>query len=361
MKNFKKRLAVFLSILFVLPTILSVLPQTATEVQAATTCRMYARTGTSNGNSTTLYVMVGQKFCVGDYVSASIVSGTKYEYYSTVSSTSSTRYKSSNTSVASVDSKKGTVTPKKTGKTTISVSLKGAKHNIVLYVEKKGKYQMNSVDKKIDAAAKKVAADATKSINSKNAYSIYKNMVTYRNLQEKSTGAQIFYAGVMAVYDNNTLKYVIMSPSMAKIAKVEDKLYKYGEKNSALSTRSANLVKIQSVSATPTKITFKLKKKVNHAQILGTMCEGFNAAVGKKIDSKTAYASFGFTVADKYIRATVTMKEGSDTITISDFKYTKYKESDKQYHTYKYSFTKGKSYSFGSKQMWCGARRVKVK
>ena len=39
--NFKKRLAVFLTILFVLPTILEVLPQTATVTQAASKTQMY--------------------------------------------------------------------------------------------------------------------------------------------------------------------------------------------------------------------------------------------------------------------------------------------------------------------------------
>lgn len=366
MRNIKRRVAVFLSILLILPSIFAVLPQTTEEVQAKTTYYLSTTVGymvtTDQDRTTYLYTMVGTKFHIGDFVEATKTAGSGG--YSVplgrVSGISGVKYQSSNTKAAVVDSKSGLVTPKATGTATIKMKFNGAECKINVTVLKKNTYSMNSAAKKIENAAKKLSKDVNKKVTSQNAFALSKKVNAYNQVVEKyrdKSNVSAANYSVLNDFSGARVKQVIMSGEIASVARLQFKLREFAKKTSGFSTNSAVNVKVKSVSATPTKITYRLKKKATKTQVLGAKCACAYNSTKDAGNAGVAYAAVGICWQNQWIYGTAKLKAGSDIVTVTDFKIW----NTKTYQYEKRKLKRGRTYQVGNKFYWNGLRNVKVK
>lgn len=355
-ENMKKRLAVFLSILFILPAIVAVLPTTALEAQAASSVSLSWNMSnyTMSGNSRVIAVEAGQKFNIGDYVSV------YRNQYGTASMMKAT-YASSNKSAATVDSK-GNLTTKKAGKTTITVKYKGQKISCILNVEKAGSFGnseiIETMQKEVDALVKNLPSKVT----TKNGFAVRNKMRVYYNNVTDIEGSlynNINYDGFLRElkngYYSTTNKLAV--PQAGRYNYVSKLLSAYATKNSPTSTHSAKVMKIASVSATTKGITVKLKKALTSEQILALQIE--NSYYNE--DNYSQKKAFGYvSVLDKktkkYYSGILTVEKGSKTAKIE---IQEYKPSSFKY--VKTKLKKGHTYMIGSASSWTKGKTVKVK
>lgn len=353
-ENMKKRLAVFLSILFILPTIMSVLPMTAQEVQAGVTYMGWNMTSYNySGSSRVIAVEAGQQFNIGDFV-------TIYGNGSTIASMVKASYKSGKTSVATVNSK-GVVKAKKTGKATITIKYKGQKLSCIVNVEKAGSFGekdiIASAQNEVDALVKNLPSKVT----GKNGFSLLKKKADYYKKMTDYTddyAAKISYDGFLKENYSTTSKLAV--PDASKYYRIQALLTTFGQKNSPTSTRSAKVLKVKSLSGKTSGITMKLNKAVTSDQILASNVESYyyNQDTLNQNTSKSYITVYDKTAGNKWYSGMVTLKKGSRSATLV---LTEYKFSGGAGKYVKVKLKKGHTYQIGSSVYWTKGKTVKVK
>jgi len=311
MNYVKRRLAVFLTMVMVLTSVFVAVPQQ--EVQAASNIHMMWIVGNSDS---AIRVTKGVKdMYVGDYIWASkwTQSG-DYTYYSFLSLNSGVTYKSSNKSIATVNSKTGKFTAKKTGTVTITVKFKGKtvkqKFRIVNNV-KAEKAMIENLSAKEKAAKAFVKAYGNGKITTKNRYSVLSKYGAYRE-------ACGWNSGCVFDYKNGKTTYTIASPAMGRAYAKADKFAEYCSKYNPFVTTSSKVFKVKSISGSGKKVTISLKSKVDTTQLFG-LAYAKTTSDGKYAGKKNSY-SFQFKVWDEdfnYIDGTGVIKKGSNKITIT--------------------------------------------
>lgn len=348
-ENMKRRLAVFLSILFVLPAVVSILPQTADTAQAAEYVSMFWVGGKISGNSTSITVEAGQKFYIGDYLSVytsnTWVTGTMVK----------AAYSSGKASVATVNSK-GYVNAKKVGTATIKVKYKNITKTCKLKVVKKGSFGTNSNYEGLKKAADKIAK-LPSNITTANCYNWIKKRADY-NTAAGSYYSDISSYGFIQESYNSTEKLAV--PKAGRINTLSYMLDQYNRKNSPLSTMSSKVAEIKSVKATPTKLTIQLKKPITKAHILAMKVNYYSyPEQNKTAGNNKVY--FQMTLRGKkatdYRTVIACMEKGKKTITAVPDK--QYDLTKKKYVTLK--LKKGATYALGTKSDWTKGKTVKVK
>ncbi len=359
-RTMKTRLAVFLSILLILPTILSALPMTSTSVSAAENVNMSWVWQYANTKKEAIQVEVGQKFYVGDYANVNYSSKNDCGY--AMASMVKASYASSKTSVATVN-KDGYMTTKKTGTTTITIKYKGQKLSAKFKIVPAGTFgnaeAIDGLRKEADKLAKKIPSKIT----TKNGFSLCKLKADYENyLSEVDDALDVLdnkgmlKEDVKTTYTSNgktytytykSVKNKIAVPQAGRYQCLSTMLYGYGWKNSPTSTVPSKMMKVKSISATKNTITVKIKKKLTTAQILGARAYG--GYMNKDLsDKKTAYSTEAlFDAKNNYIGyVKVQMKKGSNTLKLTPQNV---------------KLTKGKKYRLGSKYSWGKGKTFVVK
>ncbi|MBO5372091.1 MAG: Ig-like domain-containing protein [Lachnospiraceae bacterium] len=366
----KKRLAVFLTIMMVLPAIVAMLPMTATEVSAASNVSMDWIWKSSNSENLPMQVEKGQKFYIGDY--ANVYVSSDYKIASMVKAS----YSSSKSSVATVD-KNGYLTAKGIGKATITIKYKGKKLTTQLEVVPAGTFGKSKAITGLKKQAKNLAKKAASKVTVKNGFAMAKAMTDYRKYAS-DVYSEISYGGLLREKVTKTNTYVwngvthtytstyttetnkIAVPQAGRFYYLSTMLSDYGRKNSPTATNPAKKVKIASASATTGTITLKLKAKISAEQVLGARIFGSDEW-NKKANSKKAYCYASIYDAETneyYSSGKVEFKKGSNIVKITPMQDT-YVNGAIKYS--KIKLEKGKTYRIGSKSEWAKGKTVKVK
>lgn len=366
----KKRLAVFLTIMLVLPTMISMLPMATTEVSAAGNVYMSWYWSYINSKNLPIQIEKGQEFYLGDYVYVETSSG----YY--VASMLKASYSSSKQSVATID-KSGYLTAKGTGITTVSVKYKGKKITAQIEVVPKGTFKKSKAITNLTKKAKAIAKKIPKEITVKNGFSLVKaekDFADYWNSVSQEIGRGGFLKEEVSVtnsyvingithtytrtYKTESVKLAV--PMVGRYVYISNLLGEYGRKHSPTATNPAKKVKIVSASASTNAITLKLKSKFTAEQVLGTRIYGIDDW-NKKANSKKAYGYVGIYDAstnEYYCYGKVEIKKGSNTVKITPVNYTYTNGTGKYTNT---KLEKGKTYRMGNKYEWSKGKTVKVK
>lgn len=202
--DLKKRIAVFLCLLLTIPAIMGALPQAKLEAQAATTVSVNWQ-GISTGDNDEAVFEISTKtagFYMGDYLYAYSY-GNNYKNYGSLSMNSGVKYKSSNTSVAAINSTTGLVSPKKSGSTKITISFKGVYNTCTLKVVSNfgsGPAEYNSLKKCANALIKGYGKKITTSsrykvVNLNNIYEMEQEQASYSSVSR--------YFGVESIYQQS--------------------------------------------------------------------------------------------------------------------------------------------------------------
>lgn len=302
MKHIKMRLAVFLSVIMILPSIMAILPAAPVSVSAASSYVQMDWNGIYHTQ-----VEQGQEFYIGDF--ATVYTYGKKAWRGTASMTSAS-YSSSNSSVASID-KKGYFTAKATGKTKIKVKYQGKEIEEEIEVVEAGTFTETAAVSGLRERAGKLSKKNPSKITAKNAYSLYKLAADIKayaaknaneisadgHLVEKSQYSNTYYQTTKLAVPQAGRYYTFLAALQNE----------FGYKNNPTSTQSAKVMRIQSISAKPTAITVKLKKKIDATQILAArICNehvGNEQIKGKNkayisvpvidVKSNTAYSAVG--------------------------------------------------------------------
>lgn len=322
-QKIKARISVLLAMLMVIPTIITCAPSTALVSQAANTYMSmdYSITDNYSAKKGSISVAQGDSFAIGEFFNITKYSP-KYEYGS--ATTFGTKYKSSNTKVATVNSK-GLVTAKKTGKTTITVSYSGNKYTVVVNVVKKSAF--NTYKKKagvadLRKAAKSAGNSALKGIKASNRNAIVKS---YRKAYDlyKQTGFSndVSEYGKGILFENYSSTHKLVIPEMSLYNAAGSVITKYASKlaNNPFSTAQsgyfvAKSSKINSKGGTITmnkKLTSDQAFVVNCGSVWAIKSEIFNIDTFDK--TATTWASVRSTKKPiKYYTAVVKMDVDSD-------------------------------------------------
>lgn len=359
MKGYAKiRLAVFLCIMMVLPSIVSVLPMTATETSAAqkVTLDWYYEFHRLDGAP--VQIEKGAKFYVGDY--AYIIQG---DESLCASMYSKAKYTSSSKSIATVNSK-GLVTAKKTGNVTITIKYKGKTISQKFTIVPKGTWEKTDAVKGFSKALKKVSSSIPKSITKSNALKYTKIRNNYSDAVEKY-GKEIQITGfLMEEVKEEYFSYTTPSdklavPTAGRYNYLCSLLYEYGSKYNPTATRGSKMMKISSVSANTKEITIKLKNAITADHILAANVQ--NSYYNDKPNKKTAIVYIDvcdMTTQENYT-GLATIKKGSKTVKIKLIKYgwvndvwTKTSQKPEKGHKYRIGY---------KKLSWGGGKTVTVK
>ncbi len=355
--NMKKRLSVFLSILFILPAIVAVLPMTALEAQAASYVGLSWQMQSYNytGNTRTISVEVGQKFNIGDY--AYVDDG--IQSLGTASMLKAT-YSSSKKTVATVDSK-GNLTAKKAGKATITVKYKSKKISCIVNVEKAGSFGNAETVASLESEVNELVKNIPTKITTKNGFTLNsKRTAYYYKLTDPSEDlySKITFDGFLKDGWNTTNKLAV--PQAGRYYYIKGLLDVYASKNSPTSTRSAKVMKIASVSGKTSGITIKVKKALTSEQILASQIESYAYNIDNT-SQKKSYSDISVydKSAKKYYTGTLTLTKGSKTVKLQLGTY-KYSNGVSKY--VKVKPVKGHTYVIGEKRYnWANGKSVKVK
>lgn len=360
--NLKKRLAIFLSILFVLPAIVTMLPMNPLEVSAATTVSLSLSYNLQDTN--TVQVEAGQGFYFGDYVSVSQVSKTKstYNYASELKAS----YASSEKKVADIGSD-GYVETKKAGKTKITVTYKKKKLTCTLEVVPAGTLtaENSAAVKKLETQAKNLSKKMTNQITTANGYNVIKALNAYdKAAKNEAVSKTVSVDGFLkemtenAGYTYYKISNKLVVPLAGRKMVLENIAYAYGHDNNPTGTTTAKQLKISSVTANTSAITVKTTKKVDNVQILAAhiMNRSWNTSVsGKK-------ATFTVAITDastnKYYTGVGELNKGSNVIKITLKEYY-YKNGKSGYKNVK--LVKGHTYELGYSDDWAKGKKVTVK
>ncbi|MBQ5675772.1 MAG: Ig-like domain-containing protein [Lachnospiraceae bacterium] len=358
----KRRIAIMLSLLFVLPNVLGLLPMATLQTEAA-----------SMGNLSWFFyrneavqVEEGKAFYVGDYVST-YSEGKVYTHYT--ASMLKASYKSSDATVASVNNK-GYMTTLKPGKTTITVTYKGKSTSKEFEVVKKGTFGTLDEATKLATAAQKLPSKMPSSITTKNGLKYVKLLSTYMKVEDE-VSQKISIDGLLKeevkygpyTYYSATNKLVV--PEAGRRYTLNRLLSTYETKNSPTSTRSAKVLKLSSASASAKKnaITLTFKKSVSKEQILAAKIyeEVYCSDILKssKLNKKQAYVRVSVYNKKAVYEGVAKITQGKKTATMQIYNVT-YGTGKAKYT--KQKIKKGQTYTLGNKaNEWAKGKKVKAK
>ncbi len=344
-----------LSFILILVCILSVLPQTAINVQAKEkeVVRWH-----DLSTETSISVEKGARFYIGDYV---IV--TTPDSHATASMKGAS-YKSSNGKIATV-SKKGQVKAKKEGMTNITVTCKGKKLTCQLTVEEKGAFGKSTEAKDLKKAVQTLAKGMPgKKLSNGKAYGFitkYRKFMSNYNLNSKT---KLSYDGFLFQNEKPASDSMDVSKS-DRLAVPEASRYwtayalvrQFQLSNDPTSVESKKTMKINSLTASSKsdKITVKLTKGVTEAQILAAQLaySDYNVAAGSRKNAEIIISVYDEN-AKTYYKGKAALKKGSRQVTIQPSYYR-----GLQYHNA--DLIKGHVYRVGSDLDWAKGKKVTAK
>ena len=339
--NLKKRIAVFLCLLLVFPTLFESLPGLTLEANAASNNRLnttlpwyvYTRTGETNSSykgTQDLMLEVGQEIDFSSYIYWYNQSNYSSKYLSTLSGE---KYTTSNKNVVSI-TKSGVVTAKKEGTAKITVKFKnqGLKVNIKVVSKKyTNNKKIASLNSDIDKAWKNYGK---KNITAKNITTLYNELVKIRKTAlecNKILNSTSNYPSILSSYVSiregyNYNYYVFIN--YGKYNQLSQKFYEFAgsKKNSIIATISSKNLTAKSVKVDGKKLTVNLNKKLTTAHLttvayFGSMDSQITSKSGLKINY-SIYKGNGLKVTTfdtkgkEVMTGTVTLKPGNKTIAI---------------------------------------------
>lgn len=338
--NLKKRIAVFLCLLLVLPTLLQSLPGLTLEANAAGNTKLttslpwsvYTKLGEENffGGTYDLTLEVGQEidfssyfFMQADYTSVSL------------SKINGEKYSSSNKKVASI-TKSGVLTAKKEGKTYITVKYKGQSIKVNIKVVTK-KYTENKKIEKLNSSIEKAWKKyGKKKITAKNVTDLYNDMHKIKkNAREcdKLLGAKNTFSNSPAILSYTVFAekdfnyYILVDYEKYKTLSQELNEFCSSKKNSIVATVSTKNLSAKSVKVNGKKLTVNLNKKLTTAHMIPVAVLGNNKGqITSKSGLKIEYSIYegsnlNVNTFERYgkevMAGTVTLKPGNKTITVT--------------------------------------------
>ena len=313
-ENMKKRLAVFLCILFVLPAIMAVLPQTAQEVQAASWYLNW--TIASSGNKGVLIAEKGAAFYIGDYATVQNGSVTMLGTVSMVKAS----YSTNKENIAAVNSE-GYVEARETGKANITIKYKGKTLICTLTVVEAGSLGTNNAYTKLAQAADTIAKNMPEKITTKNGFQLVKIFNKYEEVAE-SVKQDITDDGFIVDKESGSnfdATDNLVVPNASRYNRLYWELRLYAEKYSPLSTKSSKVLKISSINATAGKVAINLKKSPSKEQILALKIDSSWYLEKRNLSAGNNQVYFYMNFCDKnnkYYLGLACMKKGSRTITV---------------------------------------------
>ena len=344
-ENMKKRLAVFLCILFVLPAIMAVLPQTAQEVQAAKASVSW--NGSFSYLKGKVTVETGAAFYIGDYAS---VHEPSISY--TVSMLKAS-YSTDNKGVASVNNK-GYVTAKKPGSAKIKIKCKGKSLVCTLTVVEAGSFETKSAYKKLEKAVKPIEKNMPSKITTTNGFRFAKIKNKYKEVAE-SVEFDITDDGFIAIgesYVDLVPTNMLAVPKAGRINTLEYKLNRFSKSISPFSTTSSKVLKIASVSANADKVTITLERAASKEQVIAAM-------ISSNIPPENNKVYFRISIYNKknwqILSGIACMKAGSRTVTIVPWEYNNKKEK-----YVKVKLKKNPTYRLESINDWTQGKTFKI-
>ena len=307
--NIKRRLSLFLCLVLAFTTICFTGPQ---ETKAASTVTFYGIGANSSLKEIQVY-KDSKNLYAGDFIYAFDSSG---KYYGYLSMNSGVTYKSSKTSVATVNST-GKLTLKGTGTTTITVKFKGQSVKYKLKVVSKKSsitkniiYYSSSYIDKVESEAKSYLS-ATGTVTKITTSNRYKILNAYKNYDYS------YNTGYSSDYNTNgTYTYYVYSPSAVHANAVCNALSMYASDRNPFSTHSSKCFKIKSISGKNKKVTVTLKDKVSEDQIFGSNYDFSWDSYVKKSNTHTFPIYIQDTTTKYKYYAVATINKGSKTMSI---------------------------------------------
>lgn len=357
MNHFKKRVALFLCLVLVLPSVIGCLPSNTLIAQAAGSytraiyCSFYPMQTWDENEQTYTYSLeleAGQKVNMGALFYYHDSNGV-CTYLSNLSSGKyATKYTSSKTKVATINSTTGVLTAKAKGTTTITIKYKGVSATCKVKVVGKGAFGVAWKDK---SKAKSIIKEINSVYKGKlTASNLYKINQLLDKLQKHDYSCTSLSSGFVYDPTNWYTTNKLAVPEWAEASNLSTKLYEYARSNNPIGTLPSAFFKIKSVSAKGNSrdLTINLKSKVDTADIFAIHYmdygDDFKAASDRAVfniileDTKTGYRYYGRAIATK----------GSSKISVNmDYlklvKNRKYKlmATDTWYDTAEYGWTKG--------------------
>ena len=273
--NFWKRMVLFL----LAAVILGVLPLAPEDVEAAGGKVTLAWDLTWDHK--VIQIEQGERFQIGHYAVAYVGQDTMR-----VSQVKAS-YTSSKGDVAAVESRKGYVTTKGIGKTTITIRCKGKKLSRDIQVVAQGTFGESKGRTMFRELAAKMDKKFVKEINSKNGFAFSRLMSEYRKINEvyptfsmegfTRLRQQVDWAAG-GIFYQPTNKLAV--PQAGSCVAMNQILMNYASKHNP-SWKSGDMLKFKSASATTKGIKVRLKKKVSAAQILAAK-NGSSSWFGKQ-------------------------------------------------------------------------------
>lgn len=341
MKQMKKRLALFLCLLMTVPTILGCLPMASLKADAASvptsTYIGWNIPYVYNPAGTSFEVEANKQVLVGRLVRYQISGGTYKSGY--LSQVKGVTYKSSNTAVASFDSK-GKLTTKKAGTTNVTVTYKGKLLTCSVKVVKAGTHKASgSKYMKVKDLAQKLSS-YTK-VTADNRYKISELQGQLMHAQENLVSAAGFKMEKAKgnSYFSNTNKLILPELLEYDTELINSKIQEYTAKDNPVGTVASKCFKIKSISAKKNSrsFTITLKSKANATQIFKIKKYYSSDKVIKNDkravfpiylkDTNTGYTYYGRAVAtEKSNKITVSMdyhklKAGTKYAVIGDLRW----------------------------------------
>lgn len=360
-ESMKKRLAVFLCILFVLPAIMAVLPQTAQEVQAAKASLYWD--GTLADTKGKITVENGMAFYIGDYAYVSY----KSSYITSTLSMVKASYSTSKKNIATVNSK-GYVEAKETGSTKIKIKYKGKTLICTLTVVEPGSFGTKKAYTKLAKAANTIAKKMPSNITTSNGFNLIKSSEKYEEVAD-SVNSDITSDGFIIEklpsgsdelkedesYDNRKTTQYLAVPNAGRYNTLWRKLRQYAEKNSPFSTTSSKVLKITSASATTDKASIYLAKAPSKEQILAVLVYSYSSYPKKNKSAQNGKVYFDIYINDS-LNWFCCMNTGSRMISAIPQKY-----NVKKYEYVNTKLKKNKTYRIGYPSDWTKGMTVTVK
>ncbi len=358
MNSFRRRAAAMcMSFIMVFATCLVTLPGSSINAFATVTKRlsMDYNLYDSMTDEYSIKVEAGQSVEISAYIEYTYAnSNTDYFSSSYLTNLSGDTYTSSVPSVASINSKTGKLTTKKSGTTVVTVKYKGIKTTIKVIVKAKGSLGSGkSTYKNLKKLASKIIASNPGKITSKNRYDISNNLYKLSAMSDKYTSVD--YRGfankkIDGVYQ---ITNELVIPQMYVYVTANEAIVEYVDKYRPIDTEKAtsNTFKIKSVSGKKNLVKVTLTRAVTSRDIFAINESTYwdtETTDAKKAgfpiyikDTKTGHKYYGI--------ATVT--KGSKVINIKLVNNTlkkgrKYKLDTKMNFYYDvYDWTKGKTFT----------------
>ena len=343
--NLKKRIAVFLSMLLVIPTMLQCVPGLTMESCAATrysynVANYYSNTYTmKQGNSTygtgsdSLVIEVGQTVDLAAMVFRSSYTPNYVKNY--FDQISGEKYYTSKKGIATVTNS-GVVTAKKEGNVTITMKYKDVvfKQNFEV---KKDDITKNKKVKDMNSRINKLwKTYKSKSINGNNLAKAYNEIMgIYQeaiSLNNKYVAKQLYVSnktpnmvrGIFVAKKDNRYHQVVDFEKLNRLYEKTSK-YAYSSKNTMLATMGAKTITTKALATNGKKMNVLLNSKIPLSKMVGAF--GYQSGNYSKITSKTKvtmrYAIYkgngltfkNFTKGERILAGTIKLTAGTERFT----------------------------------------------